>query len=207
MRSVEKRISRQLAGIDDPIPTTDYELPGYDPLSPTLMLEAQSIMYDLMALALETDSSRVLSMFLAGRAEVFTIDGETLQSGYHALSHHGNDPDKIKDLVKITREHLKLFSGFLDQLKSKTDSDGRSLLETTMVLLGTGMGDTSRHDNTNLPTIVAGGDFKHGQHVAVDPRDENRPMLGDLYITMMQRFGIEADRFSNSTSNLNHLFV
>jgi hypothetical protein len=207
MRSVEKGISRQLAGIDDPVPQTDYKLPGYDPLSPQMVFEAESLMYDLMALALETDSSRVLTMYVNGAEEVYTIDGKSLQLGYHALSHHGNDPDKIRELVMVTRKHLSLFSGFLDQLKSKTDSDGKPLLDSTTVLMGTGMGDASIHDNTNLPTIVAGGGFQHGQHVAVDPGDENRPMLGDLYITMMQRFGIEVDHFSNSNHNLNHLFV
>ncbi|MEM0895596.1 MAG: DUF1552 domain-containing protein [Verrucomicrobiota bacterium] len=206
IRDVEKRVQRQLKGIDDPIPTTKYKLPNYDPIAPNLMLEAESLMYDLIALALETDSSRVLTMFLAGLGQVFTIDGETLQAGYHALSHHGNDPDKIRDLVKVEREHMKCFNRFLNQLKAKTDAEGRPLLDSTIVMLGTGMGDASRHANSDLPTLVAGGGFKHGQHITTDRSAPNAPLLGDLYITLMQRLGIESNEFSNASRNMNQLF-
>jgi len=206
VRDVEKRMARQLKGLDEPVPKTGYRLPDYDPVAPTLMLEAESIMYDLMALALETDSSRVLTVFLAGLGQVFTIDGETLQAGYHALSHHGNDPDKIRDLIKVEREHMKRLASFLDQLKTKTDADGERLLDSTIVMWGTGMGDASRHANSDLPTLVAGGGFAHGQHIAVDRSAKDAPLLGDLYITLMQQLGMEVDRFSNASRNLNHLF-
>lgn len=206
VRDLEKRMTRQLNGIDEPVPETDYRLPGYDPISPNLMLEAETLMYDLMALALETDSSRVLTMFLAGLGQVFTINGETLQAGYHALSHHGNDPDKIRDLVKVEAEHLKRFGRFLDLLKTKTDAEGRPLLDTTIVMMGTGMGDASRHSNSDLPTIVAGGGFRHGRHVAIDRNQPDAPLLGDLFITLLQQLGLEIDRFSNAGHNLNHLF-
>ena len=206
VRDVEKRMARQLKGIDDPIPQTDYRLPDYDPVAPNLMLEAETLMYDLMALALQTESTRVATMFLAGLGQVFTIDGETLQAGYHALSHHGNDPDKVRDLVKVELEHMKCFNGFLKQLKAKTDAHGRPLLDSTIVMMGTGMGDASRHANDNLPTIVAGGGFRHGQHVAIDQTPPAAPLLGDLYITMMQKLGLEEDSFSNASHNLSHLF-
>jgi hypothetical protein len=206
VRDVEKRMARQLKGIDNPIPQTDYRLPNYDPVAPNLMLEAETLMYDLMALALQTDSTRVATMFLAGLGQVFTIDGETLQAGYHALSHHGNDPDKVRDLVKVELEHMKCFNRFLNQLKTKTDAHGRPLLDSTVVMMGTGMGDASRHANDNLPTIVAGGGFRHGQHLAIDREQPTTPLLGDLFITMMQRLGLEEDHFSNANQNLNHLF-
>ncbi|MEO1524739.1 MAG: DUF1552 domain-containing protein [Planctomycetota bacterium] len=206
LREVERRMTRQLAASDEPVLETDYQLPDYDPIAPTLQLEAESLMYDLMALALQTESTHVLSMFVGGLGQVFTIDGRTLQAGYHALSHHGNDPDTIADLVRVETEHMKRFDRFLSQLKSKTDAHGRPLLENTIVLLGTGMGDASRHANSNLPTLVAGGGFRHGQHVAVDRKADGAPLLGDLYITLMQQMGLEADRFSNASQNLNHLF-
>ncbi len=206
LREVEKRMTRQIAAVDDPIPETSYRLPAYDPVAPTLQLEAETLMYDLMALALETDSTRVITMFIGGLGQVFTINGETLQAGYHALSHHGNDPDAIADLVKVETEHMRCFNGFLTQLKSKTDAHGRPLLDSTIVVLGTGMGDASRHANSNLPTLVAGGGFDHGQHVAIDRQSKNAPLLGDLYITLMQQLGLEADQFSNANRNLNHLF-
>lgn len=166
VREVEKRLEKQRAGIDQPVPQVDYAMPDYDPIAPTQMLEAESLFYDLMALALETDSTRVLAMFLTGAGQVFTLDGETLRAGYHALSHHGNDPDKIRDLVRVEMEHVKLLAKFLGQLRTKTDAEGRPLLDSTIVLAGTGMGDASRHSNRDLPTLVAGGGFNHGQHIS-----------------------------------------
>lgn len=207
LRDVEKRMTRQLGRINDPVPETDYRLPDYDPVAPTLQLEAETLMYDLMALALETDSTRVMSLFIGGLGQVFTIGGETLQAGYHALSHHGNDPDAIEDLVKVESEHMKRFNNFLTQLKAKTDASGRPILDNTIVLLGTGMGDASRHANSNLPTLVAGGGFNHGQHIAIDRNETDAPLLGDLYLTLMQQLGIETETFSNAKRNLNHLFV
>lgn len=207
LRSVERRMKHKLDTLHEDLPTTDYKLPNYDPVAPTLQLEAERLMYDLMALALETDSTRVLSLFIGGLGQVFTIQGRALQAGYHALSHHGNDPDMVADLIKVELEHMRCFNRFLDQLKMKTDAHGRPLLDSTIVLLGTGMGDASRHANDNLPTLVAGGGFQHGRHVAVDPKASNAPVLGDLYITLLQHLGMEVDQFSNASQNLNHLFA
>ena len=206
LREVEIRMAKQIEKIDDPVPETQYKLPSYDPVAPTLQLEAETLMYDLMALALETESSRVLSLFIGGLGQVFTINGETLQAGYHALSHHGNDPDAIAGLIKVETEHMKCFNGFLYHLKSKTDAEGKPLLDSTIVLLGTGMGDANRHANSNLPTLVAGGGFQHGQHLAVDRKAKDAPLLGDLYITLMQQLGLETNHFSNASRNMNHLF-
>jgi len=205
-RTVEQRIGRQLASLDEPVPDPGYELPSYDPITPNLQMEAGRIMYDLVVLALETESTRVASVFLDGLGQVFSIEGEILKAGYHALSHHGNDPAMIRDLVAIERAHLDCFAGFLRQLSEKKNPRGKSLLDDTVVLLGTGMGDASRHSNANLPTLVAGGGFRHGRHLAIDPQEPGAPLLGDLYLTLMQRLGLETDSFSNASRNLNHLF-
>lgn len=202
IREVERRMKVQLEHQDVAL-TTDYQLPDYDPVAPTLQLEAERLMYDLMALALETNSTPVLSLFIGGLGQVFTIQGKTLQAGYHALSHHGNDPEAISDLIKVEREHMKCFGRFLDQIKHKTDSRGQSLLDSTIVLLGTGMGDASRHSNRNLPTLVAGGGFKHGSHLVNEEKQGHPHLLGDLYVTLMQQLGMQVDRFSNSDRNLN----
>jgi hypothetical protein len=138
---------------------------------------------------------------------VFTIEGETLQAGYHALSHHSNDAEKIQDLVRVEIEHMKCLENFISQLKTKTDAEGRPLLDSTIVMMGTGMGNASTHTNNDLPTVVAGGGFKHGSHIAVDPKADGAPLLGDLFITLMQQLGMEPDRFSNAKRNLNHLFA
>ncbi len=205
MRSVEKRMSHQIASINDPLPTTDYKLPDSDPITPNLLIEAETLMYDLMALALETDSSRVLSFFIDGLGQVFSFDGNVLKAGYHGLSHHGNDPEMIRDLIAIETAHMHCFNGFLQQLKEKKNAQGKSLLDDTIVLVGTGMGNASRHSNGNLPTLVAGGGFKHGSHMAIDASKPDAPLLGDLYITLMQRLGVETNSFSNASRNLNHL--
>lgn len=206
LRAVEKRIGRQLERIDDPVPVPDYQLPNYDPITPNLQIEAEQILYDLMALALETGSTRVISLFLHGLGQVFSFDGEALGAGYHGLSHHGNDPAMIRDLVTIETAHVHCFAGFLEQLAAKKNPEGKSLLDDTVILLGTGMGDASRHSNANLPTLVAGGGFRHGRHIAVDPEKPGAPLLGDLYITLMQRLGMETNQFSNANRNLNELF-
>jgi hypothetical protein len=206
MRAVEKRMGRQLETINDPIPRPDYQLPGSIPLEPSLQIELSAILYDLMALALETNSSRVLSLFVDGGGQVFSFDGKALGTGYHKLSHHGNDPKMIADLVAIETAHMHSFSGFIKQLKEKKNAHGKSLLDDTVVLLGTGMGDASRHSNQNLPTLVAGGGFKHQGHVAIDRSKKGSPLLGDLYITLMQKLGMEVDQFKNATSNMNEVF-
>ncbi len=206
MRSVEKRMERQISQINDPLPTTDYKLPDSDPITPNLLMEAEVLMYDLMALAIETDSSRVLSFFIDGLGQVFSFDGQPLRSGYHGLSHHGNDPEMIRDLVSIETAHMVCLNGFLNQLKEKKRPNGKSLLDETIILVGTGMGDASRHSNANLPTLVAGGGFNHGSHIAIDRDKPDAPLLGDLYISLMQRLGVETNEFSNASRNMNQLF-
>jgi len=207
MRSVEKRMERQISQINDPLPTTDYKLPETDPITPNLLMEAEALMFDLMALAIDTNSSRVLSLFLDGLGQVFSFDGKVLKSGYHGLSHHGNNPEMIRDLITIETAHMHCLDGFLKQLKEKKRADGKSLLDETIVLVGTGMGDASRHSNANLPTLVAGGGFNHGSHIATDASKPDAPLLGDLYITLMQKLGLETNEFSNTNRNLNHLFA
>ena len=203
LRQVEQRLKKRLEPIVSKVPKTDYKPPKYDPIAPSLMIEAEEMMYDLMALALETDSSRVMTLFLGGEGQVFTIDGETLKTGYHLLSHHGKDPEKIAELVRIEKEHMRCLGRFLDKLKRKTDGDGRPLLGSTLVLSGTGIGDANAHVNNDLPTVIAGGGFKHGQHIKA-PKDR---LLGDLYITMLQQLGLKIDKFSNAKSNLNEALL
>ena len=112
----------------------------------------------------------------------------------------------IEDLIKIEAEHMKLLAGFIDQLKVKTDTEGNPLIDSTLVMWGAGMGDASRHSNRDLPTLLAGGGFRHQGHLAFDPKASDSVLLGDLYITVMQRLGMEAGTFSNATRNMNGIF-
>ena len=206
LRSVEQRLTQKIASVDDVIAQTDYRLPdtGSDPISSSMMMEATPLMYDLMALAIQTEAAPVMSLMLNGLGAIFTINGETLKVGYHSLSHHGNKPEMIRDLLKIECELMKYFNDFLTQLKEKKDAQGKPLLDSTVVLLGTGMGDASRHANQNLPALVAGGGFDHGSHLALDRNDY---LLGDLYITLMKKMGVKANSFSNASRSLNEVFV
>lgn len=209
VREVEVRMGKHLAHLHDVIPAPDYRLPDADPMALNQMLECEAIMLDLMAIALQTDSCRVLSLRLPGESQVFTIDGAMLQFSYHAMSHHGNDPDKIAELVKVDTQHMRLFSGFIDQLKTKTDSDGRSLLDSTIVMWGSGMGDASRHANHNIPTLVAGGGFKHGQYLACGAPQPcgTRLLLGDLFITIQRQLGIECNHFCEARHGMGELLT
>ena len=125
LREVEKRMTRQIEHLKKPRPSFDYELPPYDPVSSSQMLEAEAMIYDLIALAFQTDSTRVATLFLSGKGQVHINGSNALRAGYHALSHHGNDPAMIKDLLRIETEHLKSFDSFLTQLKTKKDALGK----------------------------------------------------------------------------------
>ena len=207
LRAVEKGLLKQRLWLDRPVPDVEYPLPEFDPVAPDLALECESIMYDLMALALSTDSTRVLTFLIPGWSQVFTIGGRRLSAGYHGLSHHGNDPLRIADYNLVGLEHVRRFAGFLDKLSEATDSRQRPLLDTTAVVFGSGMGDANTHDNSNLPTLVAGGGFRHGWHRRID-RDAASPRrLGDLYLTLMQGFGIEIESFAGASRNLNEHLV
>ena len=202
LRELEQRMTRQLNHLADDAVEVDYELPAYDPVAPTLMLECERIMFDLMALALQTDSTRVATLFIAGLGQVFTLDGQTLRAGYHALSHHGNDPDLIRDLVRVESEHMKCLARFLSQLKQKTDSEGQPLFDTTVVMFGTGMGDASRHSTRDLPTLVAGGGLAHGQHRAADPKDDRGLRLGDVFVSILKQLGSPVKSFSGTSRGI-----
>ena len=207
VRDVEKKLQKQKLWLDKPTPKVDYPLPEFDPVAPDVALECESIMYDLMALALTTDSTRVMTFLIPGWSQVFTINGRKLSSGYHSLSHHGNEAAKIAEYNLVGMEHVKRLGGFLDKLKSGKDANDRPLLDSTAVVFGSGMGDSNTHDNTNLPTLVAGGGFRHGQHHQIDRKSTNTRLLGDLYLTLMSQFGVEAEQFAGANSNMNEYLL
>jgi len=205
IRDVEQQLKKQREWLDKPSPQINYPMPEFDPVAPDLSLECESIMYDLMTLALETDSTRVISFLVPGGGQVFSIDGKLLSAGYHGLSHHGNDADKIAEYNKVGSEHVTRFGKFLRELSNRKDPDGRRLLDTTAVMYGSGMGNANTHDNSRLPVLVAGGPFKHGAHQAIDRENpsDTTPLLGDLYLTLMQSMGVETDRFALAKRNMN----
>ena len=159
--------------------------------------------YDLLALALQTDSTRVATVEVGGS---FAASDLGIKKGYHSLSHHGHVQESIDLLVQIEKYQMEHFARFLDKLKSirEPDSDG-TLLDRTMVLMGSGMGNANAHTNHDLPIILAGGGFKHGEHKRYPEESHKRVPLSNLYVSMLQRFGVETDRFSTSTGALTGL--
>jgi hypothetical protein len=153
-------------------------------------------LYDMMYLALLTDSTRLITYSVGDSNSVATLPGVSMN--YHDLSHHGQDPEKLKQLATVESEHVKAFGDLVRRLKETKEGES-DLLDRTMVLLGSHM-HSGAHDNRNLPIVLAGGGFKHGQHLAFDQTD-NYP-LSNLYVTMLQQLGLEVDSFGSSTGTM-----
>jgi hypothetical protein len=158
------------------------------------------LMFDLCHLALQTDSTRLITMMLLGTSSVPPIQGVSM--GHHDLSHHGQDPAKIAQLRTVETELMKVVAEFLTRLKS-TQEQGGSLLDGTQVFFSSNLGNASNHSTKNMPVLLTGGGFKHGQHLAFS--SEDAPPLANLYVSMLQRLGIETDQFGTSTGTLTGL--
>ena len=125
-----------------------------------------------------------------------------VNQGHHDLSHHGQDPAKIAQLKMLELEKMKTLRDFLAQLRA-TKEDGESLLDRTMVFFSSNLGDAGKHSVKNMPVLLAGGGFRHGQHLAFD--ENNHPPLCNLYVSMLQRMGIDADKFGSGNATLTGL--
>lgn len=152
---------------------------------------------DLMFLALQTNSTRVVSMSVENCN--WGLDG--VIDSYHTLSHHGQREDPLRQLAIVEAYLMSNITRFLDRLKTTKQADGTPLLDSTQVLFGSGLGSGSRHSNDNLPLILAGGGFKHGQHIDA----ERKQPLCNLYLSMLQRMGAEQDYFNRSLGTFNGL--
>jgi hypothetical protein len=174
-----------------------------EPTSRRQFFEKLTLQYDLARLALETDQTRVITIFMDSvNSPAMNLEGTRITDGYHNLSHHGRSQDKIDQLIAIDKQHMTLLSKLFSDLKSVRE-DGETLLDRTMILFGSNLGDADAHVNTNVPTLLAGGGFKHGQHLAFDTTF-NYP-LPNLFVSMLQRMEIEVDRFATSTGTMRGL--
>jgi hypothetical protein len=154
-------------------------------------------MFEPTHLALQTDSTRLVTIMLAGSTHVPPI--ERVNLGHHDLSHHGKDPRKLAPLRIVETELVKTVRELLDRL-ARTRESGTCLLDRTMVFLGSNLADASSHSARNLPVLLVGGGFRHGRHLAFDP--DAPPPLCNLDASLFQRFGIVADRFGTGTGTL-----
>ncbi len=202
VRDLERRLQASRGWEEKPKPVVKAPMP-VDPANPAEYMDKVKIMYDLARLAFETDSTRAITLMLEGvSTPVLDIPGEKITDGYHNLSHHGKSEAKRAQLQIIDRWHMKLLGNLIADLKSMREGDA-TLLDRTMVLYGSNFGDANAHTCFNLPTILAGGGFKHGQHLAFD-KQRNYP-LPNLYVSMLQRMGIESDKFASSTGTMRGL--
>ncbi|HAH98128.1 MAG TPA: hypothetical protein DCO70_02260 [Verrucomicrobiales bacterium] len=207
VREVERKLQRRATWIDVPKPQASSKvIEGNDELVVDLNYPYNTpVMYDLVVLALQTQSSNVITFGHPGGNRLFPFEGVEL--GYHSLTHHGKRPDLLRQLTIIESYYIRHFARFLDRMKATKDADGRSLLESTVILFGSGMGNASSHSSRNLPILLSGGGFKTGQHHRFERIGRDGRPLCDLFVSILQRLGVETDRFSTSKGNLNHLIA
>jgi len=202
VRDLEGRLAKAREWEDVPKPRVDAE-PPKDPASPKEYFERVRLMYEMARLAFETDSTRLVTLMLDSvNSPAIVCPGTEITDGYHNLSHHGKAAPKLAQLEAIDREHMKLLAALLGELKGRKE-EGARLLDRTMVLYGSNLGNANTHVTTNLPVLLAGGGFRHGQHLAFD-RERNYP-LPNLFVSMLQRMGLERDRFATSTGTMRGL--
>jgi hypothetical protein len=199
VREFENRIEQSKLWLDREKPGTEYALSRkVDSLT---LRERTPFFYDLMTLALQTDSTRVITL-------AFTNLGKDnggfpgVSHGYHTLSHHGQVKESIAELSIIETFHIEQFSRFIGKLKEIKEPGGQTLLDNTMALLGSGMSNANSHSNRDLPVVLAGGGFRHGEHKHYARKGKHSAPLCNLYLSMLQNFGLELDRFNTSNGTL-----
>lgn len=196
VREVELRMIKAQEWARRPKPKVNAK-PPVDIGSPVEVPGRVRLMIDLMQIALQTDSTRFITFALNGLNAVPVIPGVT--SDWHNLSHHGQDPDKLAELKVLEIQQMKLFGELLAKLKG-TREEGGTLLDRTIVMFGSNLGNASSHDNKNMPILVAGGGFKHGQHLAFDP--QKNPPLSNLYVQFLRRLGADVNAFGSSNGTI-----
>jgi hypothetical protein len=160
-------------------------------------------MYRIARLAFQMDSTRAITLMQNGvSTPAMQIRGATITDGYHNLSHHGKSDDKLAQVKVIDEWQMRTMAGLLQELKS-VEEEGETLLDRTMVLYGSNLGDANAHSTTNMPILFAGGGFRHGQHSRFDLAN-NYP-LPNLFVSMLQRMNVETDVFATATGTMRGL--
>jgi hypothetical protein len=200
IREIERQIQRAEAGADtNPMPDVDRPV-GV----PAAFADHAKLMFDLQVLAFQADITRVVTFQLARELNNRTYPEIGVPDPHHPTSHHGNDPEKLAKIAKINQFHVSLFAHFLEKLKATREGDG-SLLDNTVYLYGSGLGNSSIHDHDNLPILVAGGaacGMKGGRHI----RYETGTPLANLHLTLLDRVGVTLDKFGDSNGRMEDLF-
>ncbi len=203
VREVEERLQSARAWELKPKPAASQPPPP-DLQDKKLFFEKFELMIAMAQLALESDSTRIVTLMAdAFVTPVFKLSEKaSTTESYHGLSHHGQSETKVRQLEEADRRQMQLLNQTISNLAARKEN-GERLLDRTMVFYGSSMGDANIHDNTNLPVLLAGGGFRHGQHLAFR-RDSNAPLC-NLFVSMMQRMGIETESFASATGRLSGL--
>jgi hypothetical protein len=201
VRECEKSLAHAKSWLSTPKPTVKMA-PPQDITNGDDVVGRCGLMFDLMHLALQTDSTRFITFYVHDGAGGVPPNLPGVEAGYHGLSHHGLDPKRIAQLRIIELALMKTIGGFLTKLNGTKEESG-TLLDQTTVLLGSGMGSAASHDNHNLPVLLAGGGFRHGQHLAFDTR-RNAPLC-NVFVSVLQWLGLEVDKFGSSTGTMKGL--
>lgn len=200
VREVERRIQRAEAEVGErPLPDLDRP-PGV----PASYAEHARLMFDLQVLAMQADVTRVCTFQLARETSNRTYPEIGVPDPHHPLSHHGNDPDKIARMAKINAFHVSLFAYYLGRLRATPEGEG-SLLDHSLLLYGSGIGNPNLHDHTNLPVLVAGGaagGMRGGRHLRYD---QPTP-LANVHLALLDKVGVRLDRFGDSNGRADELF-
>lgn len=203
IREIEQRLELARRWELQPKPATDQPPPA-DIQDRKLFFEKFDLMLSMARLALESDSTRIVTLMVdAFATPAFELHpDQNTTTDYHNLSHHGQADDKVRQLEDADQRQMMLLQKLFASLAETPAGEAR-LLDQTMVLFGSNMGDANTHVNTNLPILLAGGSLRHGQHLAF-PHDNNRPLC-DLFVTILQQLGIEVEAFGSSAGTLNEL--
>ncbi len=200
VREVERRIEKAEKDADEnPLPDLDRPM-GV----PASYADHARLMFDLQILAMRGDVTRVMTFQLARETSNRTYPEIGVPDPHHPLTHHGNDPAKVERMSKINHFHVSLFAEFLQKLEATPEGDG-TLLDHSLYLYGSGMGNPNVHDHTNLPVIVAGGQsagVKGGRHI----RYAKETPLANLHLTLLNKVGVNVESFADSTGRIDELF-
>ncbi|PHX72650.1 MAG: hypothetical protein CK548_03585 [Opitutia bacterium] len=190
IRDVEKRLELRQRWASLPKPKPPFDRPENKN-----KVQDLPMLYELIALALQTDSTRIATLEIGGD---FLPQDLGIDKSYHGLSHHGNDEAAIKHLITLESYQIEQFGKFVARLSKMEDGD-RTLLDSTSVLFGSGIGDANSHKNSDLPILLAGGGYRHGEFKKIPAAGSNKVPLCNLYVDIAQRMGVETESFGNST--------
>ena len=201
VREIERQIQLAEAAAEENLEGRDFDRPVGVPAA---FADHAALMFDLQLLAFQADITRVCTFQLTRELSNRTYPEIGVPEPHHPTSHHGNDPVKVEKIAQIGTFHVSLFADFLEKLRATPDGDG-SLLDNTVLLYGSGMGNPSLHDHINLPILVAGGasyGMRGGRHIEY----ENGTPLANLHMTLLDRVGVRLDSFGDSTGKIEDLF-